>query len=142
MKEDRDILVKKIFTFMPLMHRKFFKGMHLKKSMHKMQLLGLIREANGMPMKYYGETLYISKPNLTKMINRLIECGFVERKNDEEDRRIIKIFMTDKGQAYMEEQKQIMKSKMMEKLENLTDEEVTTLTYHFNEMEKILEKLK
>ncbi len=42
----------------------------------------------------------------------------------------------------MEEQKQIMKSKMMEKLENLTDEEVTTLTYHFNEMEKILEKLK
>ncbi len=31
MKEDRDILVKKIFTFMPLMHRKFFKGMHLKK---------------------------------------------------------------------------------------------------------------
>ncbi len=67
--------------------------------MHKMQLLGLIREANGMPMKYYGETLYISKPNLTKMINRLIECGFVERKNDEEDRRIIKIFMTDKGQA-------------------------------------------
>ncbi len=142
MERDRDILVKKIFTFMPLIHRKFFKGMHLKKNVHKIQLLGLIQEANGMPMKYYGEALYVSKPNLSKMINRLIECGFVERTNDEKDRRIIKIFITDKGQAYMEEQKQVMKSIMMEKLENLTDGEVRALTYHFNEMEKILEKLK
>ncbi|QUI24608.1 MarR family transcriptional regulator [Vallitalea pronyensis] len=141
MNAERDTLVKKIFTFMPLVHRKFFKGMHLKKNIHKMQLLRLIAEADGMPMKYYGEALYISKPNLTKMINRLIEAGFVERKHNEEDRRMITIFMTQKGRSYMEEEKQAMKAKMLEKLQVLSDEEVSALTYHFNEMEKILEKL-
>lgn len=141
MNAERDTLVKKIFTFMPLVHRKFFKGMHLKKNIHKMQLLRLIAEADGMPMKYYGEALYISKPNLTKMINRLIEAGFVERKHNEKDRRMITIFMTHKGRSYMENEKQAMKAKMLEKLQVLSDEEVTALTYHFNEMEKILEKL-
>lgn len=141
MKEERVALVKQIFSFMPMIHRKFFRGMHMKKSMYKLQLLGAIFNKNGMPMKYYGELLFISKPNLTKMVNRLIEDAYVERKHDENDRRVIKIFITEEGKAFIEEHKRVMRNKMLERLEGLSDEEITALSHHFEEVEKILDKL-
>lgn len=45
--------------------------------------------------------LLISGGNLTLIVDNLEKAGFVQRTRDEEDRRYIKVSLTDKGQAFI-----------------------------------------
>ena len=58
-------------------------------------------------MTEIGEKLFISKPNVTTLIDKLIEKGLTERLSDKQDRRIIKIKVTKKGLAFVEKNKKI-----------------------------------
>lgn len=53
-------------------------------------------------MSELGQATQISKQHMTKMVNRLVEHGFVERISDPTDRRIIKIQLTDEAMTYID----------------------------------------
>lgn len=50
-----------------------------------------------------AETLKVSKPAITRAIDRLSEIGFVKRKVDENDRRSVLIQRTVKGSVFLRE---------------------------------------
>jgi DNA-binding MarR family transcriptional regulator len=50
-----------------------------------------------------AKTLNVSKPAITRAINRLSELGMVRRKTDEEDRRSVLIQRTVKGSVFLRE---------------------------------------
>jgi DNA-binding MarR family transcriptional regulator len=72
---------------------------------------------NGRPMSYYSEKMMIPKSNLTVVSDKLIKEGYVDREFDPSDRRIIILNITEKGKAYLEEQKK----KSAEYIEELKD---------------------
>ncbi len=45
-----------------------------------------------------GEKLLQSKGNISTIISNLVERGLVERRRDEEDRRYVKVHLTDEGE--------------------------------------------
>lgn len=139
--KDRERLIEYIFSFMPLLHKKLFMGMHHKKEMHRMRFLRMINNHNGEQMKFFGERLIISKPNLTKLCDRLIDEGFIERKSSDEDRRVIHLYITDKGKKIVEDHRQEVRRDMLKKLETLSDEDIQTLNKNFSEVESIISKL-
>ena len=62
----------------------------------------LIESSGDLKMKDIAKELNISLPAATGMINRLYKIGMVKRVFDEKDRRIIRITLTPRGKAIIE----------------------------------------
>ena len=50
-----------------------------------------------------GEKLLQSKGNISTIVSNLVERGLVQRRRDEEDRRYVKVHLTDAGEALIKE---------------------------------------
>ena len=54
-------------------------------------------------MSELAEAAHMPKQQMTKMVNRLVEPGLVERVYDPADRRVIRIRLTEKALSYTEQ---------------------------------------
>lgn len=138
----REELVKYILESFPQMGRKLFKDIRSKKFHQDYHVLYIIFDHDGEPMKYYSERLALSKSNFTKNINRLIEMGYVRREQDSEDRRILRLFVTKEGQAFIEERKAFVEKALGKRLEVFSDEQTAQLLMHFKGIQEIMNSIK
>jgi DNA-binding MarR family transcriptional regulator len=100
----------------------------------------LVREGE-LSMTEIGEKLFISKPNVTTLIDKLIEMGFTERLSDKHDRRIIKIKVTKKGLTFIDKSKKEFSNQVKKKLLTLSEEELNRLFVSFQTIKEILTKI-
>jgi DNA-binding MarR family transcriptional regulator len=63
------------------------------------QILGVLMHQESLPISVIGDILYISRPNMTSHIDKLVKDGMVERIPDEKDRRIIRIKLTPREES-------------------------------------------
>ncbi|MEG0568113.1 MAG: MarR family transcriptional regulator, partial [Clostridium sp.] len=87
-----------------------------------------------------AESLRISKPNMTPIIDNLISEGLVERLQDPKDRRKILIKLTTKGLELLENHKKIMLKNLRSKISTLSKEDIDTLKESTSSLLKILDK--
>ncbi|MFW6083557.1 MAG: MarR family winged helix-turn-helix transcriptional regulator [Thermoplasmatota archaeon] len=59
-------------------------------------LLGLLRNGGGVTQKEICEKIPISKSTTSKMVNNLIDKGYLRKEKDKEDRRANRIYFTEK----------------------------------------------
>lgn len=78
--------------------------------------------------------LSISKSNMTPIIDKLIKENLVERFNDPNDRRVIRIRVTQKAHDFCAEQKEKTKKHLKEKISSLS-------SYDLDRIEKISKEL-
>lgn len=138
----RENLIKYILDIYPMVHRRLFKELreHKIQGQHN-KILFTIMKDDGQQMNHYCEKLLISKPNFTKAAKRLIANGYVERVNDENDRRVIKLFITEEGRKSITSNRKVMKAVLQNKFELLSDEDIETLINSFKTIESIFDKL-
>lgn len=74
-------------------------------------------------MKEVADFLSITPPSATSLVDTLIKSGLVERREDENDRRAVKITITKTGEEYFKRGTVMMKKKMIEGLEKLDKKE-------------------
>ena len=65
------------------------------------QILAVLKKEGQQPISEVAKKLFISTPNMTKLLNKLIDEGMIERIPGEKDRRIININLTEKGSTYL-----------------------------------------
>lgn len=136
-------LINSILEFMPLMHRKLFREFkHNRVRGHSNRILFSVMHDDGETMSHYCNILSMPKPNFTKSSNRLIEEGLLIRKTDDNDRRKIRIFITEEGKSVIRNIRDEMKSTLSNKLELLSKDDIDKLEENFESIEKILNKLK
>ena len=75
-----------------------------------------------------AKELCISKPNMTPVIDKLVEEGLVTRDYDPTDRRVILIQTTPKALEFLKETQEYVKEIIKEKLSSLNDEDINTLS--------------
>jgi ABC-type antimicrobial peptide transport system permease subunit len=63
------------------------------------QVLAMLQDAGTMSVSEISRRLGIAKPNITPLVDRLFECGYVDRQHDENDRRVVNIYLTFAGLA-------------------------------------------
>ena len=138
----RNLLVRYIGDFMPLMHRKFFKKIHTP-DLPKMQMVHLknVSHEDGMPISYFGEKLMISKPNMSKLTTKMINDGLLEAKNDPSDKRVTKLNITESGKTKLHEAFKVVSENLLDILSRLEDEDVERLNINFCEIKEILKKI-
>lgn len=101
----------------------------------KVYVLALLtlKKFGPMPISRIGEWLGIAKPNMTSIIDGLIEKDWITRSTSSTDRRIINIEMTEAGKEYLQSLIERLYPIMQEQFSQLSDEEVekmiTSLEY-------------
>ena len=139
---DREILVDKMMTFLPVLYKKFFRGLSVCEiSRQQLELLYYLSADGGKPMTHYCSKMMVPKPNLTVMADKLIEEGYIEREFLASDRRVIILKLTKKGEDYLFDQREKFMHEMLRKLEVFDDNDITRLYELMEETRSIFSKI-
>ena len=140
--EKMDQMLDDIYSIVPLLHRTLRADSQSHNPMSSdFKAMRILMRHGPQPMSKIGLWLGISKPNMTSVIDRLISEGWVERRQDLKDRRIIEVSLTTRGNNYMEDLWKEAKESARTKLSKLTEEERTTLYASLESIRVILSKL-
>ena len=66
------------------------------------QVMAMLFDNGSMNVSEISRKLGIAKPNITPLIDRLIAEGYVERRRDEKDRRMVNVSICPSGVAELE----------------------------------------
>lgn len=91
------------------------------------QLLFVLYEKNGISQKQIADELHVKPSTIAIMIKRLEKTEFIYRESDENDGRISRIFLSNKGFKACENLKVLTKKMDKICLDNFTNEEIKTL---------------
>jgi MarR family transcriptional regulator, organic hydroperoxide resistance regulator len=71
----------------------------LKVSMAGLGVLRVLMGADGLKASEVADRAWSSPGTLTAVVNTLVRDGFVERRPDAGDRRVVRLYITDQGRA-------------------------------------------
>lgn len=87
------------------------------------QYLVKICEQPGISQEEIAESLFVHKSNVARQVATLEEKGFVERRPDAADKRILRAYPTEKAQAVAEDIRRIRGEWTRRLLEGMSEEE-------------------
>lgn len=136
---------KELYNLLISLHKKIFSLDEMMKTLsippsHAKVIFFLNR--NGA--SYISETakkLMISKPNMTPIIEKLTSEGLIRRYEDPNDRRILRIELTEDGKNFIKKHEKRVKASLAKKISHLEDEDLTSLQNHISAIEDILSKV-
>ncbi|MGZ7043937.1 MAG: MarR family winged helix-turn-helix transcriptional regulator [Methanobacterium sp.] len=138
-------MVDDLYLLFPLFRKKLFKH---KKGLKEGQIprsyyhvLGVLKKRGELPMSKIGNRVHISKSNMTSLIDKLVEDGLVERIPDKNDRRVINIKITDKGNDLLKNLRKHSNNEIKKNLSALSDEDMEKLYDSVENIKDILKKL-
>ncbi len=106
-----------------------------------MGVLGVLNKHGQLPVSAIAGKLFVSKPQMTVILDRLEEQRLVRRGADPSDRRVTAVSLTDAGRACLEAGMVTAHRSMTQRLSILTDDELAEFSGALGVMQKILAKL-
>jgi len=130
-------------TIIRLIHS-FRSGMVFKKgnelSFPQTMLLIELHQSGASSMGELSQRLHITQGVTTRMVDRLVEKGLVERNRDEVDRRIVHVAPTKRGARLACEIESINREKMKELFLGVPERKRTELLGFLKDMERKFER--
>jgi DNA-binding MarR family transcriptional regulator len=84
-----------------------------------------ILDADGpLPMSQLAEALDVSQASTTGIVDRMEQRGLIERQRDDDDRRVTRVALTERGRVVIERLGAERREKLGRLLEELTDDEL------------------
>lgn len=100
--------------------------------------VSVLYRKGSLSMSELASEMQISKQQLTPLIYKLIENNLLVKKTDQNDRRIVRIEITEAGRSMVEELWAAMKLALAEKLSVLPDMELDELEQMLKRIQAIL----
>jgi DNA-binding MarR family transcriptional regulator len=72
-----------------------------KMNFQQIHALFIIDERNGMTMKEFASALHVTSPSATTFVDRLVRQGWVERKADPANRKLVRLSVSRSGKNYL-----------------------------------------
>ncbi|MCV9899179.1 MULTISPECIES: MarR family transcriptional regulator [unclassified Exiguobacterium] len=104
-------------------------------------LLMLIEDEGAVTNGRISETLSIAPPNVTPLITKLLNEGYITRVPDERDRRVIWNQLTEKGERILLERRDSFRRLFEERLAFLNEDETDRLFESLKTLTEIVEKM-
>ena len=105
------------------------------------EIMRLLKDEGTRHPAAIGERLLIAKAQMTHLIDKLVDLGFVKREMDATDRRTLNITLTEKGSNVLDEQENLVLNSMRDNMSSLSEKELETLSDSLRNMRDILYKL-
>jgi len=146
--EQRDIdeIIDGLFSVLPVFRKKVQRiGDEILKdqeiSRAHFQIMKQLRRSGPCTMTELGKMLSVSKPNITKLVDKLFELDFIKRKSDDNDRRLTYIALTEQGQDYAEKILGIMKATLSNNMQKFTEDDLTLFKDTMNNMKTLIHRM-
>ncbi|MGE5580593.1 MAG: MarR family winged helix-turn-helix transcriptional regulator [Bacillota bacterium] len=97
-----------------------------------------LREQPNMTMGELCEKLFLACSTATDLIDRMEKNGFLERNRDAQDRRVIRLAISDKGQEVIKEVLEARRRYVASMLEKLTPEETEQLGASLDKLHSLM----
>ncbi|MDD4334912.1 MAG: MarR family transcriptional regulator [Desulfotomaculaceae bacterium] len=101
--------------------------------------VSILYRKGSLSMSELAQDLQISKQQLTPLVYKLINQGLLAKKEDKNDRRIVRIEVTEQGRNMFKGIFAEIKHDLFEKLRILPDEELDELGQMLKRLQEILE---
>ncbi|HDX9580451.1 MarR family transcriptional regulator [Bacillus cytotoxicus] len=137
-------IVDHLLSLVPLFYRKFMLPGEFSSQRHMppshAQVLLLLHERDTLAVSEIGKRLAISRPNMTPLLNKLIQEELVERHYSEKDRRVILMSLTAEGKSLVNQYKQFLLKKLKENLQTLSASDREQLTHSLQTIQNLILK--
>jgi len=135
-----DLIAENIISVYPLLYKTISRPIKHQSAVTPggMFVMGSLKRNGMMSMSDIGKCLAMPKPHVTVIVDKLIDEGYVERQNDPNDRRIVNIIITERGQKVFQELKKTLAENMKIKLLKLSEEEQDILAVASKQVKDIL----
>jgi len=134
-----------IFEMTMAFKTKFFNPHLLSKSCEvppsQIRVLFFLKGHGENTMSTLAHHLHISRPNLTPLIDKLLEDGYVDRNANSKDRRILLISLSEKGWKFMDEINKMVIENFKERIKSLNDEEIFVLNESAKHFLEVMKKI-
>lgn len=105
------------------------------------QIMKNLRTEGPCSMTELGKLLSVSKPNVTTLVDKLVELNIVKRKFDDSDRRIINIELTEQGCDYFEDLKETLKAALSKSMKKFTKDDLALFKETINNMKVLISRM-
>lgn len=140
-----DEIAKKLCDLMQLMTRKLLRPIEqlTKNFTSPLQLhtMLILSEKKFSTMTEISRDINISKQQMTPIIDRLIDTGFVHREHDNIDRRSVNINLTSAGVDFLDNFGKNITSVMKRKIECLDNDDLHSLHHALDDLSRIIHKI-
>jgi DNA-binding MarR family transcriptional regulator len=101
-------------------------------------LLGEIERREGISLKELRQSTLVTKQNITGMVERLRQGGYITTYNDPNDRRVTRVRLTEEGRIVLQMLRPISQASNGETFGTLKPEELNQLA---SLLERVIERL-
>ena len=109
-------------------------------SVPQFRALCFVERYDGASLSAVAEHLDLSLPTVSRMINGLVERGYLQRKNSEDDRRHMSLSVRPRGQAVMHKARNATQAFLVEKLQDLTAEQHEAIVAAMQALRQVFEQ--
>ena len=118
--------------------QKYFRESGLDLTVEQWSILVHLWKYDGVSQQELSNRTFRDKPSITRLVDNLEKLELVERKASDSDRRINRIYLTEKGTSLRDPSMELANQTLNEGLEGLTTEEIETTK---RVLEKVYENL-
>jgi len=140
----KETLAWQILTVAPVMKKRLFRpdfeqnGEQLPLSYA--QVLATLDVKESMTVTEISERFDIAKPNITPLIDRMIEAGYVKRVRNSTDRRVVHVIILDKGRAKVKDMIASLNKTIDGWASAISDEDINKIAESIETIREVLEK--
>lgn len=89
-------------------------------TMPQLKVLMLLGQHGGSPVSTLAGQMKVSPPNVTGILDRLEQHGWVQRTNDASDRRVVRIVLTEAGEKFLMDLHQSGQARLRSRLSQMS----------------------
>ena len=105
------------------------------------QVLAMLNDVGTMSVSEISRRLGIAKPNITPLVDRLYEAGYVDRQHDENDRRVVNIVLLEAGKEKLDAIRATISRQIQMQVDSLSVSEFRELNESLSSVVRILSSL-
>ena len=105
------------------------------------QVLAMLQDVGTMSVSEISRRLGIAKPNITPLVDRLFESGYVDRQHDENDRRVVNIVLLPAGEEKLAAIRATISRQIQGQIESISVSEFRELNESLSSIVRILSSL-
>ena len=118
--------------------QKYFREKELDLTVEQWSILVHLWKYDGVSQQELSNRTFRDKPSITRLVDNLEKLGLVERRASETDRRINRIYLTEKGKSLRDPSMELANLTLNEGLVGLSPEDIETTK---RVLEKVYENL-
>lgn len=134
-----------IFQAQPLLKKKLSSLSALQSErgipLSHVQVLAMLEEVGSMSVSEISKRFGIAKPNITPLVDRLVNAGLVDRVRSEKDRRVVNIVILEEGREQLRQIQAALNEHVASWQNTLSGEELLRLDRALIDIVEILGKI-